>query len=1035
MGGDRITFNIDETSPIDLKIGDYIIVDTERYRVNSAPSIKKISSFQYQYTIIFESTIYDLYNKVLMHEGATEFTYFGSAQNYLELIINNAKEINNLWSIGNVEDTSERYIEFSNESCRSALTRVAQEFGLEYRCFAWNIDLVKKVGFTLNQTFQYGRGKGLYSLERNSVNDKNVITKLYAFGGEINLPADYDGKRLKIAPETKNTDIYGVKEAAIVFDDVFPSFTGAVDSSSGLFSFVDLSIDFDLNNYLVEGVTAKVVFKSGALAGNEFEIIEYDNTEKRVRIKNFEGDNGYVLPNELNHPEPGDRFTFVDIHMPESYITAAEASLKQRALEYLNENASPRVIYEMELDPYNAYKKGLALLPGDEITLIDDDLGIDTQVRVVAVSSPLNDAFNMSATIADFIPYTIQEIAYAKTVETSREVKRVDRTATELARKMARINTGVFDNIFDPDGYLKPEKISPTTIQTIALQVGSDSLNFNLRGVVIEANYQGNANAVRISGGELIHNKYTIQQGYTWDIGAFYTETLLPSKNYYLYARCSKSQLSGTWILIEQRRLTEHETGFWHFSLGILFAENEGYRDFSFTNGMTYIVGDTITTGRIKSLDTLNYFDLTQNKFKLGDGFSGIDWNVSNSNKLTIKGGLIQSPGGDVGTIGVFRGAYQSTITYYPGDEVQFNGKLYYYKWPTASTGSSPTTAPDYWDVKLIGQKGEDGQDGQDGLNGQDGVDGAPGAKGDPGPFVTFRGVYSDTTTYTGSALRLEIVKYGTEYFVTKETTGTITNIPPSSLDRWQSIGAQFSSVATGLLLAELAYIENLGVRNVKTSDTGKRLEVVGDDNTLSFYNDAGVKVLWIDDEIDSSQTESPQAGIRINNTNGRTSYFTANGHFSNASGLRFLSGITGIETNASVVGLLSSRNDEANGISAGIVGIDGTSSGASESYGGYFNSLYTAHEHIATKRVTSNYTIQNEGLISCYAGVSVYLPLNPKPGRKVFVSKSSSGTVYVYGNGISIRHKNESLVSKAISGTGNMFIFDGLYWIDLWFY
>ena len=59
------------------------------------------------------------------------------------------------------------------------------------------------------------------------------------------------------------------------------------------------------------------------------------------------------------------------------------------------------------------------------------------------------------------------------------------------------------------------------------------------------------------------------------------------------------------------------------------------------------------------------------------------------------------------------------------------------------------------------------------------------------------------------------------------------------NLTNWENFGAEFTSIATGLLLAELAYIENLGVRNLVTAASGQRIEITQANNSMAFYTAA----------------------------------------------------------------------------------------------------------------------------------------------------------------------------------------------------
>jgi len=218
----------------------------------------------------------------------------------------------------------------------------------------------------------------------------------------------------------------------------------------------------------------------------------------------------------------------------------------------------------------------------------------------------------------------------------------------------------------------------------------------------------------------------------------------------------------------------------------MLFAVADGYRDFDFVYGMTYISGNTITTGKIQSIDGNNYLDLTNNKFRVGDANSFFDWNVTTGSKLTIKGALAQSPAGDTAPLPVFRGAYAAGTTYYKGDQVTYGGSSWNYINATEGAGHTPAENT-YWTKAA-----------------------AAGTTGATGPAITYRGIFSAATAYNNNTLVRDVVNYSGTYYIYKGADGAS---GAWNAANWDSLGASFSSVATGLLLAELAYIDNLGVK------------------------------------------------------------------------------------------------------------------------------------------------------------------------------------------------------------------------------
>ena len=108
-------------------------------------------------------------------------------------------------------------------------------------------------------------------------------------------------------------------------------------------------------------------------------------------------------------------------------------------------------------------------------------------------------------------------------------------------------------------------------------------------------------------------------------------------------------------------------------------------------------------------------------------------------------------------------------------------------------------------DVALIGRWGADGSDGQDG---RDGVSAAS----------VYRGEYSSTKRYYGNSFRVDIVKYNSAYYISRvdapNGSGGFTGVVPTNTNYWNAYGASFESVATSLLLAELANIAGFIFRN-----------------------------------------------------------------------------------------------------------------------------------------------------------------------------------------------------------------------------
>lgn len=147
-----------------------------------------------------------------------------------------------------------------------------------------------------------------------------------------------------------------------------------------------------------------------------------------------------------------------------------------------------------------------------------------------------------------------------------------------------------------------------------------------------------------------------------------------------------------------------------------------------------------------------------------------------------------------------FAGAAEGWMTVYAeegdayimnSDDVALNGCMY-----VAQT--------DKWQNvgQIKGDKGDTGQDGRDGVS----------------AASVYRGEYSSTKRYYGNSFRVDIVKYNSAYYISRvdapNGSGGFTGVAPTNINYWNAFGASFESVATSLLLAELANIAGFIFRN-----------------------------------------------------------------------------------------------------------------------------------------------------------------------------------------------------------------------------
>lgn len=413
MGDDFIKYSFHLSEYINFNIDDYIFYNSQYYVLNRLPEVVKEGPEAYHYTCIFEGPHYQL-GKImfLFIDCAPDFDYTATAEEFLNLVINNINRVDENITAGSCPGSDVKTIHFENENVLQALGKICENFKIEW--YLNNTQLI--FGSKLNNTgliFKVGRSEGLYSLMRKNIESANLITRLWAFGSTKNLPADYRGgkKRLIFANSSledesrveTNIDLYGIFEKVNIFDDIFPSRIGKVTSvnESDMTKFYDSNINFNLNDYLLPGLTPKINFKTGSLAGFTFNF-NYIHLSREITLELLQ-DAGNEYPNTSLKPAINDEYVIFDIEMPQSYIDEAEIALRAAAEENLNTYSTPQVIYSLAVDKIYARQNNIKLMPGDQIHIIDLDFDLNVDLRVIKVSRSILDQYTYSCEIGDLI--------------------------------------------------------------------------------------------------------------------------------------------------------------------------------------------------------------------------------------------------------------------------------------------------------------------------------------------------------------------------------------------------------------------------------------------------------------------------------------------------------------------------------------------------------------------------------------------------------------------------------------------------------
>ena len=760
LGADTVAIQVKSAIKQEYFIGDEIEVYGRLYKLNRMPKINKEGANSFTYDLEFEGIQYDLarctYDLTIDTtnnelQDISSNSLIGDLRIFANVLISNANRVfANKWILGDVPETvSDKNISFNeSENCLSVLQKLCTEFETEFEIEQNNgINTIhfKKVGQEFAHQFAYGRGGGLYNLSRQNVSTDNIVTRLKVYGSNENITNKYRALRLCLPSKTKGASYiekpelvakYGIWEGVKYFDDVKPSHTGKITAlGSDILTFVDDQMNFDLNEkneegetkYLLGGVSARIHFNTGCLAGYDFELSKYNHATKTFKIKTINDERGMTFPSETSNAfklQVGDEYKILDITLPQTYIDTAETELANKGEMEYQQVSQPQVQYALKVTKL-WLEKLLAdtettnfFMPGDRIPIKDEDVNVDKLVRIQTIKRDIIDEYMYDLTISDTnttSSLASQVVAELKEIDTT--IKTNHLNDPSRARNNWRSTREVMNMVFDPEGDYYSEKIKPLSIDTSMLSVGSKSMQFTLQDNKFVPNLEGDVNTIGVTGGKLVH--YTIVENGVRIWNLHNTTVTLDSSTtaYYIYAKCKKDASDGYVVFNKSNIQVEEDASYYHFLIGVLNSVDPSLniRTISLMYGFTTINGKYVTTGVIQSNDGNNYFDLDGNKFKIGNTLNNLSFNENGDGKLRLKGAMIITPSGEEAVPDIFRGAWSSSRLYHEGDVVTFasNGATSSYRYcsSTDRSGEVPDTS-EYWVLTASG-----GADGSSGVN------------------------------------------------------------------------------------------------------------------------------------------------------------------------------------------------------------------------------------------------------------------------------------------------------------------------------
>jgi hypothetical protein len=636
MGEELVNMSFTLTSKITFQVGDTVEVYGNTYYLISDPSYTKNNSREFAYDLQFAGVKYNLADVQFFQYDSEneltvpEFTVITNAETLVNLLIANANRTQTGWVKGVVDETEHKQVDFSGHNCLSALNVIAEAFDLEF----W-VDGNKSIHFTKRDessgySFKYGKGNGLKNISRSQLQDFSLVTRLYAMGSDKNLPMNYRNGQKKLRMPVpyleQNTNIYKVIEQTKTFEEIFPKYDGVVTAVNGSnpLVFTDANLPFDLNatdgngntTVLIKGVSAKVIFQTGQLAGYTLEIREYgfNSATKTFTLLVNKDEKTLEIPSDLIRPAVGDKYIIVDIMMPPAYVNDAEAKLQIAAQEYLDKNSHIRHQYFVTSDPIYFKANNINITVGFSVHFIDEAFGLDDDIRVTGVTKDLQNKYDVQFEMAEVssLPGVVKTAI--QNSNTLAGLIRNTKFNTELARQSYYFAREMFDKVFDGEGYFDPENIKPLSIETKSISLGSPMQAFAMPYVSFYV--ENTLTSVSHTSGEVVHFGLIENSTRKW----FLTENIITDiseKFNYIYIKCEKQGTVATVVITEDQIMVDSDPDFYFFEAGVLSSVHEGYRQIKMTHGFGMINPAELSIGKISSPFGGSYIDIQQDKIKI----------------------------------------------------------------------------------------------------------------------------------------------------------------------------------------------------------------------------------------------------------------------------------------------------------------------------------------------------------------------------------------------------------------------------------
>lgn len=404
QGDNVLTLSFTLYEHVALDVDDYVDFEDERYWLTEQYRPKQISEREWRYELKLygiESLIRNiLVIKRVDGENDPVFSLTAPPREHVAMIANCMNEawggISD-WKVGQVDGTENITIDYHGKYCDEALKDVAEKVEAEWWVEGQTINVCR---CEHGEPITLGYNNGLTVIEPDKADNVKFYTRLWPVGSSRNIdPEKYGFSRLQLPDGLKyvevNADKYGrvdhYEDAA--FADIYPRRIGTVSSVRSevkkgedgkdftIYYFMDYSLTFNPNDYMLAGKVFRVSFQQGSELGGlgdeedgtyYFEVNYNADTREFEIITIWPYDNDVQLPGGTLVPKLGDKYILWNLRMPDEYYRLAEAEFLEAVNKYNDEHALDISVFKASTDHVWIEDQSAELFVGRRVRLESD---------------------------------------------------------------------------------------------------------------------------------------------------------------------------------------------------------------------------------------------------------------------------------------------------------------------------------------------------------------------------------------------------------------------------------------------------------------------------------------------------------------------------------------------------------------------------------------------------------------------------------------------------------------------------------------